>query len=132
MSKGNTWQKQKIAKHRANNMRSSHGGYARHAPTPNKAIGEDRRDGGMKPVHYPTPEVTIGPLPAAREGLHIATILPGNARGLSKDIGRIGKGGRTFKKATKLERQHYSQRNLNGIIRGCFATSTKWELYRGA
>lgn len=127
MAKGNTWQKQKIAKHRANNMRASHGGYARFAPTPDKALGEDRRDGGMKAVYYPVPEV-YGPH-NAKQGTHIVTCEVGSARGLSKDMGRVGKNGRVLKSATKSQRATYSLRNLNGIIGGCFSQATKWELY---
>jgi len=123
MSKGNTWQKQKIAKHRANIRREALGGYAQGAPNPAKEIGADRRDGGMKPVHFVTPEV-IGPFVAKNvETFKVITCEVGSARGLSKDIGRVGKAGRVLKKATRVQREHYSLRNLNGILKGCFSTT---------
>lgn len=129
MAKGTTWQKAKMEKAKQQAMRVSHGGWTRFHDESglNTAHPHDTRNGGEKPLHRPMVE-SIGPFPAPSIST-VTTCEVGTARGLSKDIGRIGKAGRVFKKATKAEAARFN-RGLGCNLKAAFSTSTKWEIVK--
>jgi hypothetical protein len=90
MAKGTTWQKAKMAKHRNNIKLQALGGFKQGSDNPARA---DRRDGGYYRVE-PVAPVAMGPFKSQVK--YITKCGTVEARGLSRDIGRVGKAGRAM------------------------------------
>lgn len=91
MAKGTTWQKAKMEKLVRQRRIALHGGYEQGSENARRA---DKRDGGYYTFERPEPEV-VGPFNAPSNPC-ITTGSPARARGLHRDIGVVGKGGRMF------------------------------------